>query len=312
MGYRMESPYSLLIVEDDEGLNNLYRKTLQREGFHTESVFMGCDAISNAMRSQYVLILLDYDLPDMNGIQIIKTLKEKKYSRPFIVITGRGNEEIAIEMMKLGAQDYIIKGTDLINNLPGIVNRVINKLSLESKLADTEKALKRRIEELTAVHILSKKIGTNLLLENMVNAALEAITSIINPDFSILFIREKEDLLLQGVRAKNSKSQYGGIKTHHVGECLCGLAVSHRKSMFSKDIFSDPRCTWQECKKVGLRSFAALPLIINSELIGVLGIASESVIDFEERASFLEALAGQVAIGLQNSKLYENLKKHTN
>jgi len=61
-----------------------------------------------------------------------------------------------------------------------------------------------------------------------------------------------------------------------------------------------------------VRSFAALPLIINNEIIGVLGIASGSVTDFEKRASLLETLAGQLAIGLQHSLLYENYKKDTN
>ncbi|UCH81371.1 MAG: GAF domain-containing protein [Nitrospiraceae bacterium] len=228
---------------------------------------------------------------------------------PFIVITGRGNEAIAIEMMKLGAQDYIVKGTNVMNDLPTIIKRTINKLTLESKLEASEKALKNRVEELSALHMLSRKIGTNLELKCMVNAALEGIVSIINPDMTLLFNRYKENLLLLGIKANTLKYQHTETKTHYVGECLCGLAVSSGMSVYSKDIFSDSRCTWEECKKAGLKSFAALPLIINGEIIGVLGLASGTETDFEERDSFLETLAGQVAIGLENARLYEQVKE---
>ncbi|UCH81370.1 MAG: response regulator [Nitrospiraceae bacterium] len=66
----MESLYSILIVEDDKGISGLYQKILQRAGYITESVFMGSDAISKALKDEHFLMLLDYDLPDMNGFKL--------------------------------------------------------------------------------------------------------------------------------------------------------------------------------------------------------------------------------------------------
>ena len=61
---------------------------------------------------------------------------------------------------------------------------------------------------------------------------------------------------------------------HRVGDCLCGLAVSSGEAVYSENIHDDARCTWQDCKQVGITSFAAIPLVNRDEVIGTLGIAS--------------------------------------
>ena len=88
------------------------------------------------------------------------------------------------------------------------------------------------------------------------------------------------------------------------------MAVEKKIALFSKNIHTDPRCTWRECKEAGLISFAALPLHEGDEIIGVLGLASGSERDFGERKIFLETVANQVSIGLQNAILYERTKDH--
>ena len=90
---------------------------------------------------------------------------------------------------------------------------------------------------------------------------------------------------------------------------MCGLAVRLGQPLYSRDIFTDVRCTWEECKKAGLRSFAALPLRQREAIIGVLGLASRTERDFEPQAEFLEALAGTVAVSLQNARLFEETKR---
>ncbi|EKD34047.1 MAG: GAF sensor signal transduction histidine kinase, partial [uncultured bacterium] len=65
------------------------------------------------------------------------------------------------------------------------------------------------------------------------------------------------------------------------------------------------------CKRANLRSFAALPLRIGEEVAGVLGLASYGERDFEEQAAFLETLTGQIAVGLNNAVLHEQIEKHT-
>ena len=65
-----------------------------------------------------------------------------------------------------------------------------------------------------------------------------------------------------------------------------------------------------QCKNIGIRSFAALPLLFGNEILGVLGIASLTIRKFSHQAYFLETIASQIAICLHNSSLYEQIRHH--
>src|SRR3990172_7297821 len=80
--------------------------------------------------------------------------------------------------------------------------------------------------------------------------------------------------------------------------------------MYSRDIFADIRCTWAECKRAGMRSYAGLPLRSGEEFLGLVGLCSDAERDFEAQAAFLETLASQAAIGIRNALLHEHLRQH--
>ncbi len=162
-------------------------------------------------------------------------------------------------------------------------------------------------QELSVLHELAHRVGRRLVLAEMVESSLAAIESLLEPDLVLLFLRRDDDLVLQDRRGRVANAD--GFHVHKVGECLCGLAVREARPMYSADIHSDPRCTWTECREAGFASFAALPLTGRDGVIGVLGLASRTPRDFSERAAFLEALAGEVAIGLQNAVLYRQLQE---
>ena len=139
----------ILVAEDDKVLNHLIQKTLTKEGFLTEGVLSGKDTIARINGSGDTMLLLDYELSDMTGRQVIDSLSKKKCSVPFVVITGHGNENVAVEMMKLGAMDYVIKGPDFLNNMSYIIKRVDKELVYKHQLAKAEEALlleKKRLE----------------------------------------------------------------------------------------------------------------------------------------------------------------------
>jgi DNA-binding response OmpR family regulator len=113
--------FHILIIEDNEGIRNLARKNLTREGYSVEAVGMGTEALEIIENNPPDLILLDQSLPDISGKEIILKLKERGLNIPFIVMTGQGSEEFAVEMMKLGARDYIhgkSSGSDPQNRFP--------------------------------------------------------------------------------------------------------------------------------------------------------------------------------------------------
>jgi PAS domain S-box-containing protein len=171
--------------------------------------------------------------------------------------------------------------------------------------------IERRAEQLAALNALGRRVSQSLSLAQVCEDAIQEVAKAIQPGLTFLFLREGERLLLKSVLPRRGKSMFKDVPEHRVGECMCGLAVREGIPLYSRDILSDTRCTWEECKRTGLRSFAALPLRSGHEVIGVIGLASKIERDFETQAGFLETLANQAATGLQNARLYESIQQQS-
>ena len=131
----------VLVVEDDEGLNKLIQKSLVRAGFDCFGVLSGADAIERLKENPNQVLLIDQQLPDMDGTDLVRNLSKHTHDIIFVAMTGHGDEKIAVEMMKLGAKDYLIKGFDLTDILPMVFKRVFSELETEKKLVRAEEAL---------------------------------------------------------------------------------------------------------------------------------------------------------------------------
>lgn len=131
----------ILVVDDDKDLVYLIRRVLENEGFETEVVPNGAEAVTRAVHDPPCLMLLDYRLPDMTGRQVIEALAERNVSTPFIIMTGQGDEKTAVEMMKLGARDYLTKDIAFLDFLPSVVDQATARIEVETKLAKAEESL---------------------------------------------------------------------------------------------------------------------------------------------------------------------------
>lgn len=177
------------------------------------------------------------------------------------------------------------------------------------KLAEVK--VQQSLIEMTALNVLARQISANSSLDNIVDAAFYEISRLIHPDLVLLFMRNGENLELLRSGPKNSSLKHGETPSHHIGDCLCGLAASSGQPTYSINIHADSRCSWNECKKAGVRSFAALPLLVENQVFGVLGLASDVEVDFEKQGSFLEVLATEIALGVKNALLIEEVMKHS-
>ncbi|WP_129628367.1 response regulator [Candidatus Oscillochloris fontis] len=133
---------NLLVVDDDQGLNRLIQRHLRRHGLHVEGVLSGAEAIQLVATLPDTLLLLDYRLPDMTAKEIVLTLQQQQRMPPFIVMTGNGDERIAVEMMKLGARDYLTKNETFLDLLPTVVQQTIQQIKTERRLQQAERALR--------------------------------------------------------------------------------------------------------------------------------------------------------------------------
>jgi PAS domain S-box-containing protein len=129
-----EEMNKLLIIEDDEGLIRLIQRKIRIEGYEIIFAKSGNEALKIIPETNPDLILLDYMLPDLTGTELIENLLNQKSNIPFIMMTGHGDEKIAVEIMKKGAYDYIIKDTNFLDVLPAVIKRSIDKINIENEL----------------------------------------------------------------------------------------------------------------------------------------------------------------------------------
>src|SRR3989344_5799251 len=102
---------NILLVDDEDFIRDLYKRQLELEGLPTDAVATGAEALSAIAKNAYNLILLDIMLPDINGIEILRKLKqdEKTKTVPVMLLTNLGQDSIIKEGLNLGAEDYLLK-----------------------------------------------------------------------------------------------------------------------------------------------------------------------------------------------------------
>lgn len=177
-----------------------------------------------------------------------------------------------------------------------------------SALKETQRALERRNRELGILWRIGRTVQRSLSFQTVIAAAMEGIRTAVEPDMVMFYLKEDDDLVLRGHLPEEAAHLN---ERKQVGTCLCGLAAKHKTPVFSEDITLDVRCTLMECKEAGVRSFAALPVSHEEELLGVIGIASRRERDFSVQREFLETIAATVAIATRNALLFERLESHS-
>jgi PAS domain S-box-containing protein len=116
----------------------LIAKALEREGFHASNVDSGAAALAWLAQNRADLMLLDLKLQDIEGKVLVEHLTAENRCPPFIIITGQGDERVAVEMMKRGARDYLVKDVDFLQFVPAVVKRALEQIDQEHRLAAAE------------------------------------------------------------------------------------------------------------------------------------------------------------------------------
>jgi two-component system, sensor histidine kinase and response regulator len=142
-------PIHILYVEDDPGLARLVQKKLQRAGYVVDIASDGEQGVAKFEADSYDLMFVDQNLPVYDGLEVIRILGSKGILPPTIMITGSGDEKVAVEAMKRGAGDYIVKDVEAryIELLPAAVEKMLRQ---QRALADkqlAEAALREREEQ---------------------------------------------------------------------------------------------------------------------------------------------------------------------
>ncbi len=171
----------IIIVEDEEAHLELMERTIRRDlpdvqiypFIEIESCLKSIDEIKPD------IVITDYLLPGMDGLDFLEQLQRRHRETPVVVITGQGDENIAVRAMKLGAYDYIVKSGDFFSLAPKIIQKAVR-----------EKELKRALQESQSLYEQERN-KLNSILVSMVSplAVVDAGMTIAfaNPVFELIF-----------------------------------------------------------------------------------------------------------------------------
>lgn len=166
----------ILVIEDDSGIAALETELIEDHGFEVVHAADGKSGLAELARSSPDLLLLDYSLPDMTGIELLERLQAGgQRLPPFIVTTGAGDEYVAVDLMQRGAENYLIKDHRFLDILPRAIDRALRNIEMERLLAEAEKKLRlaARVLEGTAEAVMVTN-EQHVIID--VNPAFEAIT----------------------------------------------------------------------------------------------------------------------------------------
>ena len=99
----------VLVVEDEKDLNRVITRKLKAEGYSVESGFVGAEALDYMEMTPYDVIVMDIMMPEKNGYQVLKEMREKGNRSPVLFLTARDALEDRVKGLDLGADDYLVK-----------------------------------------------------------------------------------------------------------------------------------------------------------------------------------------------------------
>ncbi len=120
---------NILLVEDEEPIRRVLKRILidENKSFNIVEAVDGKQGIDRLSKDKFDLVLCDIKMPKMDGIEVLQSVKKDQPNLPFIMLTGHGNIETAVEAMRLGAYDFIAKPPDLNRLLTSVRHALENK-----------------------------------------------------------------------------------------------------------------------------------------------------------------------------------------
>ncbi len=141
------------IIEDEPAHAELMERSIKKDFPDAQIDYFGdiLDCLNTLDRINPDIIITDYLLPGMDGLDFLEELRKRHKDIPVVVVTGQGDERIAVKAMKLGAYDYIVKSGDFFSLAPGIIQKVIREKELKKALSESQSLYERERNKLNSI-----------------------------------------------------------------------------------------------------------------------------------------------------------------
>lgn len=308
--------YTILIIDDSAEDRQVYRRYLSKEillKYKIVEAESGEEALEKLDIIQPDIILLDYLLPDFDGLELIEEFKMQLIEiPPIIMLTGQGNELVAVEAMKRGVKDYMVKGKLTAETLIISLKNVLQQNYLQSLLT-------KSLQQQRLIAETSLRIRQSLDLSKILNTAVQQVLSLLKCDRVVIYKFAPDmtgDIVAESVKSGWKKSlgqkvidtcfQYKGAAKYERGETL---AIDN---VYESGL---SQCHLNLLEEFQVQANAIVPILLSpassqNSLWGLLiAHQCDNTRHWEkDEIELLNKLAVQIAIAIQQAELLDNLK----
>ncbi|HEX7506501.1 MAG TPA: response regulator, partial [Polyangia bacterium] len=181
--FNPDSP-RILVVDDERVIREILSDFLGLEGYVVRTVEDGVQALEELQKRSYNLVISDLKMPKMNGLDLIEKITELGIPVLTVIMTGFGTVETAIEAMKHGAYDYILKPFK-VEEVIHIVKRGLDRQRLQHE--------NLRLKDALSIYKISEAIATSLSVEKVLDLVLDAVLDAVDADIVNLMLERPGD-----------------------------------------------------------------------------------------------------------------------
>ncbi len=180
--FNPESP-RILVVDDEKVIREILSDFLSLEGYVVRAVEDGAEALKELQRRSYNLVISDLKMPNMGGLELIERITHLQIPVLTVIMTGFGTVETAIEAMKQGAYDYILKPFK-VEEVVHIVQRGLDRQRLQHE--------NLRLKDALSIYRISEAIATSLSVEKVLDLVLDATLDAVDADVVSLVLEDPD------------------------------------------------------------------------------------------------------------------------
>jgi len=297
----VESP-RILVVDDEKVIREILAEFLTLEGYVVRSVEDGEKALTELRTRPYDLVISDLKMPRVSGLQLLEKVTEENINVLTVIMTGFGTVETAIEAMKKGAYDYILKPFK-VEEVIHVVQRGLYRQQLQAENI--------RLREALTIYKVSEAIAMSHDVDHILDVILGAAIDEVDADVATLHLRDprtgRYEERVKRVH-KNHQALPGGLPTpafeslmEQFDQNLPIVVHGAKASMFFAAGGGHQH----------LVSFVSVPLQVGGTVIGMLNVFSFTRgKKFDEgHRKMLSVLASRAATAIDNARLYDDLRR---
>jgi DNA-binding response OmpR family regulator len=308
---------TVLVIEDDYETRTFLADALLRPaGYRVIEAGDGQEGLKSILVDQPNVILLDLNLPALNGLELLRQLQKQESTIPVIVLTAHGSEQEILQAFRLGAREFLQKPFGLEEVRTAIRNALAEdrlqreKEHLTRALARANRSLQRQVQAWMVLNDIAQAITSTLEEPEIFRRVLQGITRLLHVEASLLLlVNQGTGNLEYKVTLEGDEARVSRVSLK-AGQGIAGWVAQHGKPLLIPDVQRDPSLLKRldHLGDLNVRSLLCVPLRAKGQVVGVLevlnkrsGPTSPSFTSGDEE--LLTMLASWVAVAVENARL---------